>query len=124
MLTFNEALKLVGEIVASKPEDYKYTEDEKTKETRASKSSSATAGNGCYYAHFDGTPGCIVGQVIHKLNPEFDLSSVETFSVHNALYAAGILADFKAESFLNQCQAEQDRGRTWKEAQNWAEYHA
>jgi hypothetical protein len=117
MLDVTEAFDLIDEIVNEKPFNYKYTEDPKRQETI--ERSVAQPSNACFYAHYDGTPGCIVGTLIHKLNPEFDLKSIETLLVGSALKRAGIEATQNAIQFLSFVQNEQDRGSTWRHS---AEY--
>ena len=75
-LTYQRATEILDELVDEKGADYIYTEDPKSIETKNELGMTPDASiNGCYYNHLDGTPGCIVGHLVHKLNPEFDLSS-------------------------------------------------
>lgn len=120
MLTFSETVAKVNDIIAEKPEGYKYTEDPKTEARRAQFNKSNASGTGCYYAHADGSAGCIVGTFIHKLNPGFDLKSIEHSSVYRALLDASISADMDSIQFLSDCQASQDLGKTWREAADTA----
>jgi hypothetical protein len=116
MLTFSETVAMVNDIIAEKPEGYKYTKDPKTAERRAQYPPSEKSGTDCYYAHADGTPGCIVGNFIHKLNPEFDLKSIEHATVGYALRAADIRADEDSHQLLSDCQNFQDNGESWAAA--------
>lgn len=116
MMTFSETVALVNDIIAEKPEGYKYTEDPKTAERRAQYSKDEASGTGCYYAHADGSPGCIVGTFIHKLNPDFDLKRIEFTSVARALFEARISTDNDSVQLLSDCQRAQDGGNTWREA--------
>lgn len=109
-LTRDRALELLNEIAAEKPDNYTYTSDPKTADKRL-----ATPGNAkCFYEHADKTPGCIIGHLIHRLNPEFDLSEVEKMGADKAAYAAGIYVDRSVAGFLCAVQSRQDNGHTWK----------
>lgn len=116
MKTYSKTVAIVREIVAEKPEGYKYTEDPKTAERQAQYLPSEASGTGCYYAHADGSPGCIVGHFVHKLNPDFDLKGYEFSGVPSILHYAGIKVTGDAMQFLGDVQAYQDGGSTWKDA--------
>lgn len=115
-LTFDHAKELLEEIVSEKPVGYDYVTDPKTIERRNTVDVDKTS-NGCYYAHADGAPGCIIGQLIHKLNPEFDLDSIETASTGHALQRAGIFsAEAGVVKYLAVVQSFQDGGKPWRDA--------
>jgi len=116
MKTYSETVAIVKEIVAEKPRDYRYTDDPKTAERRSWYAEEERSGTNCYYAHADGTAGCIVGNFIHKLNPEFNLKMHEHSAVVSILHYAGIRVDGDALQFLSDAQAAQDAGHTWAEA--------
>src|SRR4051812_22356866 len=100
MHTYSETVAIVKGIVAEKPEGYAYVTDPKTAERRAQYGEGEKSGTDCYYSHADGTAGCIVGNFIHKLNPEFDLKSHEFRGVTSILSYAGISASGDAIQFL------------------------
>ena len=116
MLTLSDAKAMIDEIISEKPVDYSYTEDPKTAERNAGVVNGDGPSNGCFYAHADGSPGCIVGHVIHKLKPEFDLMSIETAFVAHALDRAGIEWDGPVITYLAEIQQRQDSGITWRNA--------
>lgn len=111
-LTFAAAVALVKDIVNRAPEGYKYTTDPKTTKTRAR----GVRGQykACYYRHFDGTPGCIIGHLVDKLNPGVEIR--ESISVTEALETAGYEIDGITMTFLSTVQQTQDNGSTWQHA--------
>lgn len=116
-LTMDRAKALLDEIVAEKPVGYAYITDPKTIERRNTIASAQKSSNGCYYAHADGMPGCIIGQLVHKLNPEIELASLETHAVGHILYRAGIeSAEAGIVNYLMDVQSYQDAGQTWRDA--------
>lgn len=109
-LEYDKAVELLEEIVAEKG-DYCYTEDPKTDERRKAQNS-----NMCFYANEDGTPGCIIGHLVHKLNPEFDLNLIERKGAARALQAAGFDVRADAATLVRKTQMSQDLGYTWRQA--------
>lgn len=112
-LTLKAAVALAKEIVDTVPEDYRYTEDPKTQETRNrySQSSNTTT---CFYRHFDGTPGCLIGHMADRLNPGVFIE--ERVGPEMAIRAAGYEATRAANGFMTVVQREQDGGSTWQQA--------
>jgi hypothetical protein len=67
----------------------------------------------CLYFRADGSPACIVGQVISQLSDEVLL--IES-SVRVVALKAGIDMDADAEALLQRAQNWQDHGATWGDA--------
>jgi hypothetical protein len=113
-LTYKRATELLNEIVAEKGEDYVYTTDPKAVEKAdVERGSNPHSSNKCFYEHVDKTPGCIIGHLIHKVYPDFDLATVENISAGDALRAAGATLSQQTDIFLAQAQTTQDLGKTW-----------
>lgn len=115
-LTYDRTLGLLQEVVAENGADYVYTTDPKTEEKRIAEEASDRA---CFYGNVDGTPGCIVGHLIHKLKPDFDLSRLGGSGAISALEVAGYSAGSmfsKVSNLVLVVQRQQDGGRTWGEA--------
>lgn len=75
----------------------------------------------CQYVHTD-KPGCIVGNVLHRLGVPLDiLSRYETRPAKNvveSLYEQGILEfERKALDMLRYAQSYQDNGNSWGDAE-------
>ncbi|MEU5577803.1 hypothetical protein ABZ791_10620 [Streptomyces huasconensis] len=75
----------------------------------------------CYYVHRDedGTesPGCIVGQVLHRLGvPLADLKGVETLGAITVVQRITEGVSDGVAVFLREVQRKQDRGYAWGEA--------
>lgn len=117
--TLEDVLNATRAVVAEKGEDYVYS------------NSVAEGGNGsCVYANEDGTPSCLVGHVIHRLDPEVfkRLAKDEAESgsqVALDLIPAGYIPEGfweeSAEHAMQEVQIHQDIGRTWGEALKTAE---
>lgn len=83
----------------------------------------AKTGDVCTYANSDGTPSCIVGHFISRIDPEgfkkvanMEASEGESFSPDAALKYAGILYDTESDYALSEAQDAQDSGQTWGDA--------
>lgn len=120
MLNLSETVAIIDGIIAEKPEGYRYTTDPKTEQRRAQYPKEEKAGTDCYYAHADGSAGCIVGNFVNKLKPEFELREHEFEGVSTILYYAGIKVSSDASQFLSDLQNFQDKGETWKSAKEGA----
>lgn len=108
-LTYDRALALLEEIVAEKGADYVYTEDPVTIE----KQGGHTA---CFYAAADSsTPGCIIGHLIHQLNPDTNLNHLDGYGAIGAINSAGYLVELysKTGRLLVNVQNRQDSGSSW-----------
>jgi hypothetical protein len=75
----------------------------------------------CYYVHHneDGTesPGCIVGQVLHRLGvPLAKLKEAETLGATAAVRLTTQGVSDNVSDFLRFVQQKQDRGVTWSKA--------
>jgi hypothetical protein len=120
ILTFAKAIEILDELVEEKGENYVYRDDPKTVTTRKSRIPAVfnqDSSNNCYYSHYDGTPGCIIGHLIHKLNPEFDLKSADPLLLGDALRKAGVeIADDGTFVLLARTQYAQDVAWPWGEA--------
>ena len=115
MLTVADVIKELEVIVEEKGDGYCYDNDPKTRRTREIKKSGGSK-IACFYSHYDGTPGCIVGAFIHRMNPDFDLTKVDGGLVRNILNDAGIETEYEAATLLLRCQGAQDLGDTWRQA--------
>jgi hypothetical protein len=67
----------------------------------------------CQYFLADGSPACIVGQVISQLSDEAPVSNT---SLKIVASLAGIEVDADAEALLQRAQNWQDHGATWGES--------
>lgn len=123
-LTYEDTLDLLKKAVDSKPEGYRYTRDPKAIATAKSLSGNGLSNavgidnegefvRACHYRNFDDTPGCIVGNVIYDIAPDFKL---EETSWNKTLLPDGITIDDKASWLLSNAQMRQDSGMTWAEA--------
>lgn len=115
-LDYDKAVELLEEIVAEKGDYYVYTTDPKTFERQAAED---YPNHRCFYSNLDRTPGCIIGHLIHKLNPEFDLSNIERTGAGSAMAKAGINiggAYSKVGILAVTVQSQQDMGQTWRTA--------
>lgn len=101
----NAALK---KALADRGEDYVYPESEKHK-------------GGCMYATEDGAPSCIVGYVLHVLDPE-KFAEVATWerkkgtgdtAVDDAWRDLDLDFQLDQVEALRMAQVKQDRGDTW-----------
>lgn len=101
----NAALKKALE---AKGEDYVYPEEEKHK-------------GGCMYATADGAPSCIVGHVLHELDPE-GFAKVAKWerkkgtgdtAVDDAVNALGLNFHPDQVEALRMAQVNQDKGAPW-----------
>jgi hypothetical protein len=75
----------------------------------------------CYYVHRDDqgneSPGCIVGQVLHRLGvPLADLKEAETLGATAAVRLTTQGVSDNVSDFLRFVQQKQDRGVTWSKA--------
>lgn len=113
-LTYNAAEALIESIVEEKGGDYIYPQDPKTHDKKSATFNSSI--NGCYYVHLDGTPGCIIGHLVHKLKPEFDLTTTDLDTLEDILVRADIHPEPRAMFFLMEVQRQQDKGWEWAEA--------
>ena len=104
--TLEDVLNAAREVVAEKGEDYVYS----------------GPGGSCVYANEDGTPSCLVGHVIHRLDPnvfkhlaekEFvdDTTAAELLTVEE--YVPYEFWDMEAERAMNTAQEHQDDGVPW-----------
>lgn len=88
---------------------------------------------GCYYRNTDGSPLCIVGHVLKRLEPEFfeRLGTGQNFAAR-ALNSTGIWSILEpgdalleseegARTLLVSAQVEQDSGKTWAYSVKYAE---
>lgn len=92
------------------------------------------AGAACYYSNEDGTPSCIVGHIIYRLEPDVfqqihgwewaDGEYPDSCAVFN-LGDEGFELDYESEAeaefligALGQGQGAQDSGRAWGEAED------
>ena len=109
--TLEDVLNAAREVVAERGEDYVYS------------NSLNEGGSGkCVYANEDGTPSCLVGHVIHRLDPnvfknlaekEFadDTTAAELLTVEE--YVPTDFWEMEAEAAMNTAQAYQDDGLPW-----------
>jgi hypothetical protein len=75
----------------------------------------------CYYVHRDDqgneSPGCIVGQVLHRLGvPLADLKKAETLGATAAVQRTTEGVSDNVANLLRYVQVKQDRGQTWSKA--------
>ena len=109
MITLEDAKRALHEAVEEKGADYVYPR----------------AGLTCTYAEADGSPSCIVGHVLYKLDPKvyeavaLIESTEESFSVGEieTTIDKDVFADRDVIHFLGAAQARQDHGATWGEAE-------
>lgn len=114
-LNYETLYDTLSEIVAEKGADYVYADDPVTVDKREH----AGGGEDCWYGAEDGnTPGCLIGHLIHKLDPAVDLNSLDGYGAGGAMREAGFrLVPYAKESvFLNTAQRTQDSGKSWGEA--------
>lgn len=75
----------------------------------------------CFYVHPDG-PGCLVGQVMHRLGVSLEEMSQHEGSGPYVFQRAGHISHFAAD-VLETAQSSQDEGDTWGDALSAAERH-
>lgn len=121
MYTYDETLDMLKEIADSKPDGYKYTTDPKAVETSIEAGRWTDVGpdgvaytTQCFYRHTDGTPACIVGQLLYNLKPDF--VPPELSFGPSVLTDSGIEFEPAARKLLEEVQWQQDLGETWKTA--------
>lgn len=104
---------LLEGIVAEKDEDYQYTTDPETVAMRAD-----TGFLGCYYGNANGGPGCIIGHVVSKVNPDVTLRALDGAGAVAALNEAGIQVEHgtAVAMLARRVQSYQDNSYTWKRA--------
>lgn len=77
-------------------------------------------GTTCLYVHDEEEgqiPGCIVGNVMHRLGvPLEDLKKVEGDNAHGLIGQLQIPVNQHVTRLLNRAQASQDEGQTWGKA--------
>lgn len=114
----HEFKKVVRQVVTSKPAGYRYTDDPKSVRTRAERGKTADA---CYYRHFDGTPGCIVGAVVAIVAPGVTLTEdkVAREAIELAPELKGVFTERQID-LLMTLQGHQDTGGTWDNAYHTA----
>jgi hypothetical protein len=109
-ITDDDVIRTLREVVAERP-DYVY---ERPAHMHGGLPS-------CLYVHYteagEREPGCIVGQVLHRLG--VPLETLERHEGHTAAYVAtdavGSMSDDIAR-ILDTAQYRQDEGKTWGEA--------
>lgn len=122
MITYDETLAKLTEIVASKPADYRYVTDPAAVQTAKDRGETdwVVVDDGteyveaCYYRHSNGNPGCIVGQFISLYNPDFVVTEGQDSTA--VLPEAGLDVDEWAQRLLRNIQMHQDNGSTWSQA--------
>lgn len=115
--THDEVTAAIEAVVAEKGEAYTYPNAES-----------------CVYGYADGTPGCIVGHVVARLDPDkfarvvqveqgvprnsWPVSTLSTETIHRAVVVVTFddLFDQVTLNALAEAQAIQDRGRPWGQA--------
>lgn len=112
-LDYKTLYGMLETIVVEKGEDYKYTTDPETVAMRAD-----TGFLGCYYGNPNGGPGCIIGHVVSKLNPDVTLRALDGAGAVGALNEAGIPVEHgtAVAMLVRRVQSYQDNGYTWKRA--------
>lgn len=112
-VTFEKAVEDTRALIEEKGRDYVYTTDPKTVETRNIKGRGYNDSM-CYYVHYDGTPGCIIGHLLllWRDNPVF----IEKNNYDKQLEKNHIEVNNKTRLFLQNLQFEQDDDKTWGEA--------
>lgn len=123
-LSYHALYNSLKEIVEEKGEDYVYTTDPET----VAKRGPGEFNEDCFYGGKDSsTPGCIIGHLIHKLNPEQNLDSLDGWGACGAMRVAGFDVNYRTQvgSFLAQVQRNQDSGKPWgqslREAKEFAD---
>jgi hypothetical protein len=111
-LEFDKAKLLLQDVVDEFGRDYKY-DFGATEETKL---------YGCLYFMDDTTPGCIVGQVLARLGvTRSSIGSMNVSTNVENLRQRGFLnADDKTVDLLARAQAQQDDGKTWGAALDFA----
>lgn len=120
MHSYEEVVTKLEEIVASKPEGYKYTTDQRAIDALrgVDDDNIFVDSDGdeyvgiCSYRFPDETPACIVGHLLYYYDPEYlpkegDLAS--SVALHLSL-------DDTVLNFLDTLQENQDGGETWDKA--------
>lgn len=82
--------------------------------------------NSCRYADYDGNPSCIVGEVIHEIDPELFKEIAEYFNIEGfqVIVAMGLRMNLPGSAArlpslfheLDEAQRRQDAGATWGQA--------
>jgi hypothetical protein len=114
-LDYDSIVGYLEEVIEEKGADYVYTADP---DTVAHRKDMLVSANQCLYSGKGGKPGCIIGHLIHKLNPGFDLTGAEFRGAVSAMEKAGLRIPFQSrESLLvTFVQQNQDRGESWGKA--------
>ena len=68
---------------------------------------------GCRY-QYKGEPRCLIGHVVHRIDPSFDLEAEEGQSAYDVLQKLGV--SDKVANAAKGAQIEQDSGNSWKYA--------
>lgn len=117
MFTLEDVLRETRAVVIEKGSDYVYPESEK-------KLRSFGDDKVCQYSH-DGNPSCLVGHVIHRLDPDAFQSVMENELRYGAAEAGELMTvnylpedfwDDEAEEAMSAAQLAQDKGATWGRA--------
>lgn len=129
----HEFMALVREVVASKPSDYVYPKDPKTAVTRLEYRKALNAkraegdtydytmdsqsSDGCFYRQHDGTPGCVVGNIVARILPDLELTENKMVSQLPELHPEiGKTFTFLQLEKLSTLQNYQDVGHAWPDA--------
>lgn len=127
MITLEDVKRTADEIVADYPKDFRY------------KASDGSTGAGCYYSpeaalasgHSSSRAGqfapcswtpCLAGEIVRRLAPEtYGRLKHSGSTIKAALEGANDHSfSYEAQSFMFAAQREQDRGKTWAEAVEYA----
>lgn len=122
-VSYKQFMEAMEAAVAERGEDYIYPKFE-------GEADDYHDSNGlCRYSLEDGTPACIIGEVLNRLNPEW-------LPPHDLIRGAtSVLSDIGPEAFYRrdygrivtaatEAQSSQDRGNTWGDALRTARYKA
>jgi hypothetical protein len=113
LYTAQQALKVMEEVVNEFGDDYVYGDEQKNEY------------GDCVYANEDGTPSCLVGHVIARLDPdafdnvvykEQELGSTPAHNLTNEGYVQLGFWDENTAYIMMEAQGAQDTGSTWGEA--------
>lgn len=109
-------MQALSEVVAEVGPDYRYWPDHPI---------GKFADRMCYYVEIDGTAGCIVGRVLHRLGiPITELRLWEgaaAFMMRDPVHGKRALLTGAAAQCLSAAQRRQDRNLPWGEALRAAE---
>lgn len=125
MFTYEETLARLRGIAAGKGIRYRYVSDPKAIEiAKANDDDIETdidgteVATGCYYRYQDGSPGCLVGQLLYDIDPDF---VPEETGFRKNLLPPHIQFEDDALELLKLSQLNQDCGETWVNAVEDAE---